>query len=103
MMGRYDEIVRASMESLLYDESLYRGLTDHEASILTQWAEGRLGLAISGAPNSTIALEWAGHEVVYLRALFGFVVEATDEPKWDRGMVIEVITSLLSRLFTWRT
>jgi hypothetical protein len=100
-MRQYDEVIVAAMDSLLHDESLYKGLTDREATILTKWADEQLGLAVYGAPNVAVAHRWAAREVAYMQVLFPLIVEATDEKHWDRGMVIAVMTSLISKLSKW--
>ena len=96
----FEHITQAAMESILEDEALYRGLTDHEATILVQWAEGRIGIVLFGASDDETARQRVAREVKRLRAAFKAIArQAVNFMPCERSVVIAAATAILSELW----
>lgn len=93
-------IAAAAMEQVLADEALYDGLDDRESTILAQWANGRIGLALSGVTDEVVARRAVMREPDRLIAAFAAIARQTAMFGPDnRGMMIAAATAILSELW----
>lgn len=96
----FNDVAGLAMQQIIQDESLYDGLSDDEATILVQWAEGRIGLALAGVVDDAVARRALNLELERLTLAFRAITRQVNFFRpGDRGVMIAAAAAVLSELW----
>jgi hypothetical protein len=97
----FEKIASDALQSVLKDNTLYNDFSDHEASILAEWAENRIRQCLSQPLNNDDnARQVVWLEIGRLKKAFKAIArQATNFHVGDRDVVIMASAAVISELW----